>query len=318
VRFRDHSLIIGPVHQNEVAVRELVRLFAKNRVLRRWTVIRLWRYLIRGGPWPRRHAAPHIALLGLSHDLPPFLYEPMMRRVVYRQGDGADPASLELVAARSARRAILLASGHDSPDADAITIATLAAFRAVNPHADVFVEVLESGHCGIAESVGEQGAFPLDVSRILGLFLCQHLMVPQIERLYQDLITSRGSEFYTHVFLEAEEYAALERLGEGPDDTLPFEVLAREASLRHRVLLCGVLLGEAKPRALQGWQVPIDHVRLWLNPTTMPGEPARAALAALGARPSSVLQVLEHSLVGLAIELALGVSALENLFGGLD
>jgi hypothetical protein len=113
----------------------------------------------------------------------------------------------------------------------------------------------------------------------LGLFFCQHLVVPGVERLFTELMTPSGSELYTHIFVEPEELQAIERIG--TDGMLSFEHMARAAYLRRGVLLAGVFLGDVPPRRPSGL-VPVDHLEQWLNPLRDPPEGSR--LAAFGVR----------------------------------
>ncbi|UQA57892.1 hypothetical protein [Polyangium aurulentum] len=294
VRYVEHSLVIGPVHEAEMLVREFVRLYERNRVLRRLRASEVWQWLFRHGPMPRRHALPRMALLGTADDPPNYLYEASMRWVVYRQGDGWDPESLERVGAAEAKRAIVLSRADAGADADAVTGMALASFRAQNPDAQVFVEVRESDNRAIMTAIGGPHTFALDMPRFLGLFLCQHLVTPGVEELYTDLMTADGSEFYTHIFLDAQEIAAVHSLGE--DGYVSFERMARVAYRERGVILAGVFLGERTPRPTRGL-VPVDGLVQWLNPLREPpeGSPAKG----LGARAGMVPLATLRGLIGV-------------------
>lgn len=295
VGYKGHSLVIGNIAETEILVREFVRIYDKNSSLRRLRPREIWRWLFHGAPRPRRHALPRMALLGPREDPPPFLYEPGMRWVVYREGEGADPEALERVGAQHAKRAILLARSEGGPDADAITIASLAAFRSVNPHAHAFVEVLESHDGEIVHQVGGGGTYALDVPRFLGLFLCHHLIAPGVEALYRDLLTAEGSEIYTHVFVEKEELDAVARLAK--DGTFPFAHLARRALVEHGVVLCGAFLGEGLARRHENL-ISLDGLTQWLNPHTV--DPDDARVAGLGGKPGEVPIERLRGLIGIA------------------
>lgn len=283
VGYRHHSMVVGPVHDSELLVREFVRLYEKNRALRRIRVRELYNWLVHGAPQPRRHALPRMTLLGPREDPPDYLLDRGMRWVVYRRGEGADPAALDIAGARRAKRAILLAHAAAGHDADAITTSSLAAFRSINPTAHVFVEVLDSDNQPLVQSVGGEGTFPLDVPRFLGLFLCHHLIVPGIEGVLRDLLTASGCEFYTHVFVDPEERAALARLG---DEELSFEAMARTAWRDHGIVLAGVFLGEETIGRLRADLIPVDRLRQWVNPMVLADDDA--GVASLGARPGRV------------------------------
>lgn len=185
-----------------------------------------------------------------------------MRWVVYRQGEGSDPDALERVSASKARRAILLSKTDAGPDADAITITALSAFRALNQSAQIFVESADSRNRPIMQAVGGPHTFVLDKPHFLGLFLGQHLLVPGIEKLYTDLMNIEGSELYTHIFVEPEELGALARL----EPELSFAGMTRAAYRRHGVILVGAFLAEPGLNAESGF-VPVEKLLHWLNPT---------------------------------------------------
>lgn len=296
VDYREHSLVIGPVHDAEMLVREFARLYERNRMLRsafRPAEILQW---LRGrGARPRRHALPRMALLGTTEAPPGYLYEPMMRWVMYREGDGSDPDALARVSAASAKRAILLSRADAGPDADAVTTMTLASFRAQNADAQVFVEVVESENSALVMAIGGPHTFPLDMPRFLGLFLCQHLVTPGVEALYADLMTADGSEFYTHMFVEPGEAEAVEALGD-EGGFVSFERLARAAYEERGVLLTGVFLGEEAPRRTRGL-VPVANLEQWLNPLRDPEEDSGAWK--LGARAGKIPTKLLRGIIGV-------------------
>jgi hypothetical protein len=273
VNYRHHALVVGPLDGAEVLIREFIRIYDKNRRLRRHRWREVWAWIARGAPPPRRHALPRVALLGPRDEPPAYLHEPGMRWVVYRTGDGADPEALERVAADHAKRAILLAPENAGWDVDAVTIMSLTALRSLNPHVLIYVELHGRHGCDVASAIGGAGTFPLEVPRFLGLLLCQHLVVPGMERLYRDLLGVESSEFYTHIFVDREEFTALERMGDGH---VSFAEMARAAYRAYQVVLTGVFLGEAgAPRRelRTGRPDPVPLVQ-WLNPGSEPcGDP---------------------------------------------
>ena len=228
VGFRGHTVVAGPIHEAELLVREFVRMYAKNR--------------------GRLVPAPRIALLGASEEPPAYLYEPGFRTVVYRQGDAADGEGLERVAADLATRALFLAE--PGRDADARTLARLSAFRALNPDASCFVELLDDAHEEVAGAVGGEEADVLAMARVLGLFLCHHLLVPGLEALLAELLSAEGHELYTHRYGDEARHALARRGGR-----VRFEALAREAMARGGTLVA----------LFHG--APGQRPRLWLNPT---------------------------------------------------
>ncbi|HRI71907.1 MAG TPA: hypothetical protein PK156_47065, partial [Polyangium sp.] len=295
VDYHDHSLVIGPVHDAEMLVTEFVRLYERNRNLRRWfRPAELYQWIRRRGPRPKRHALPRMALLGIQPDPPGYLYDPGMRWVVYREGDGWDPEALERVATSSAKRALILSRFDAGPDADAVTSMALASFRAQNPHAQVFVEVMDSANRGLMQTIGGPHTFPLDMPRFLGLFLCQHLVTPGVEALYTDLMTADGSEFYTHIFVDKREIDTLAAMS--ANGYVEFELLARHAYAEHSVLLVGVFLGNDLAQRSHGF-VPVAGLEQWLNPLRDP--PEGTTVRKLGGRAGLVPLRKLRGLIGV-------------------
>lgn len=286
VSYSEHTVVVGPVGKSELLVREFVRIYRKNRLDLRDQLAKMWRWLVQGGRTPHVWRLPRMALLGDAADPPPMLYERDMRWVVYRQGEGSDADALARIGAARAKRAILLGDRSAGEDADAVTVATLAAFRELNRDAHVFVELLSSRHHATLSALTMDGTptFPLDLPWYLGLFLLHHLVVPGVERLYQWLLTADGSELYTHVFTEPGELEALARQG-GPDGCVPFSALAVLAE-RHRadepMVLVGVFLGPA--RAEGDAMASVHELVPWVNPHTDPWDPRAAALGASAGR----------------------------------
>lgn len=295
VGYSGHTIVVGPIAESQLLVREFVRIYSKNRKELRDQVRKLLAWLLGRGAPPRAWRLPRMALLGRDADPPPFLLEPGMRWVVYRQGEGTDAEALERVGAARAKRAILLADPRAGDDADAVTAATLAAFRERNPDAHVYVEILASRHYGTLRALAlSERTFPVDVPWHIGLFLLHHLLLPGVERLFQILLTVEGSEIYTHVYAEPDELAALSRWG-GADGYVSFSTLA-EVAERRRVILIGVLLGDGTPHRQAHDLVPIDGLVSWVNPLAEPHERARA----LGARPGMIPAGALRGLIGVA------------------
>lgn len=308
VSWHQHSLIVGPVEGAEVMVREFVRIYNKHRVLQRLELVALWEWLVRGGPRPKRHALPHMTLLGRQAEAPSYLQDPLMRRVLYREGEASHPADLIRAGAPTSKRTIFLADRSLGRDADGVTLLGLAAFRTLNPTAHVYVEVTDSANGPLMHEVGGRGTFPLDVPRFLGLFLCQHLIVPGIEGLYRELLTAEGSEFYTHLFVDPEEQALLKRVG--GKAWLPFATLARQAWQRFGVTLLGVYLSDNPPVRVGDGPIPTAGLLRWVNPLTLsPGMASTATfepppdpetLVKLGAVPGYVPVWSLGGLIGIS------------------
>lgn len=261
VEYEGHTLIAGPVHNSESMVEEFVRIYEKNRALRRIRPREVWRWLRGIDPRPRRHALPRITLLGESEELPSFLYEAHMRWVVHRHGQANDRDSLLRAGAPGAKRAILLAS--DGSDADARTISALAAFRGMNPAADAFVEVRESSHASVAEAVGGPGTFVLDGPRFVGLFIAHHLTVPAAADVFAELMSADGNEMYTHLYADAEEHQAMRGLD---NRALSVKELAQRMHEKHGVTLVGAFVADELAQRRDHELVSVSHLESVMNP----------------------------------------------------
>ena len=258
LHYRGHTVVVGSVHEGEELIREFVRIYAKNRQVPAPERLLTWlRYMRPTG----RHTFPRVALLSAKDEPPAFLVEPIMRWVVYRQGDQGDPVDLDRVNAREAKRAILLADRSQGHEADAVSVSALAALRAQNPDCHIYVEVEDPGTKDIVLQVGGPHTVALDVPRFLGMFLCQHLLLPGVEDLYRDLLTADGAEIYTHIFVDPRDTARLA----ARSTPFRFEDLLQLAAAHH-VVLIGVYLGsEAVNRNPRG-VVPMENLVPWINP----------------------------------------------------
>ncbi|MFK7989323.1 MAG: hypothetical protein AB8I08_25115 [Sandaracinaceae bacterium] len=283
VGYRGHTVVIGPVAESEILVREFVAIYSKNRRDFRDQLRKLWRWLISGAEAPRAWRLPRMALLGPDAEPPGFLLEPGMRWVLYRQGLGGDGVALARIGGAHAKRAILLGDRSAGQDADAITVSTLAALREINPHAHVFLELFSSRNASTLDALGEgTRTFHLDVSWFLGLFILHHLAIPGVERLYRLLLTAEGSELYSHVYLSESELEGLAQLAD-EDGFVSSHLLAGLAE-RHGVILVGVFLGEGVPEPGEHDLVPIEGLVPWLNPHADPYDPRVSAHEGSGGR----------------------------------
>ncbi len=263
VDYQGHSLVVGPIPENESLVREFVRIYAKNGRYRRFPVREMWAWLMERGRGPRRFSKPRMVLLGAEDDVPAYVFDAELRGVIYRSGDASHQEDLNLVAAEDVKRAIFLAQRGAGYDTDAVTVAALGAFRRRNKLAHAFVEVVESDNRRIVSTVGGEGTFALDVSHFFGLFLCHHLVTPGAEPLYRTLLSCEGSEFYTHIYVDDDERELLSRKA---GREVSFVDLAREVYRRHHVLLTGVFVGGQPCPRTSNLLVPLTKLSPWINP----------------------------------------------------
>lgn len=287
--FRDHTLVAGPIDHMEVLVREFVRIQAKNAEVTGERLRDLVAWAREGGARPRPPSRTRVALLGEADEPPAYLYEAGMRGVMYREGDATDLKALERVGASDVKRAVLLSEPDAGLDGDAVTIARLGALRQLNPRAHIYVEVLDSENESIVRAVGGPGTYPLDVPRFLGLFLCHHLVVPGIENLLAELLSADGSEFYTHLLVDAAERKGLEELSQ-KQATLSFSALATEAYDRFGVVLVGVFLGDDDLAAAPADLLVVDQLTPWLNPHCLAQDEETIPATPVGEVPTARLR----------------------------
>ncbi len=296
VGFSGHTVVIGPIHENEVLIREFARIYMKNRRDVRDQLAKYLRWLFAGGPRPRTWTLPRMALLGPAEEPPTVLLEPGMRHVVYRQGDAGRLDALERIGTARAKRIILMSDPSAGDDADAITVGTLSAVRELNPHAHVFLELASSRNFATLKAIAENPeTYPLDVPWLLGLLMLHHLIVPGVERLYRFLLTAEGSELYSHVYRDGAELDALARQGD-EDGLIDAHALARMAA-DHGLVLVGVFLGAGRPV-----ESPFDLIDLhglvpWVNPHD---EPAHEAVRALGGRAGKIPAAAIRGVIAVA------------------
>ncbi|MDP2342348.1 MAG: hypothetical protein Q8O67_15440 [Deltaproteobacteria bacterium] len=289
LHYRGHTLVVGAVHESEELIREFVLIYAKNRQVPGPERLLTWLRYMRT---TSRRSFPRVALMSREDEPPAFLVEPLMRWVVYRQGDEGDPDDLARINAADAKRAILLADRTQGHEADAVSVSALAALRSINPDCHIYVEVDDPETKDIVLQVGGPHTVALDVPRFLGMFLCQHLLLPGVEDLYRDLLTSDGAEIYTHIFVDPKDVDRLSARG----PAFRFEDLLQLAAAHH-VVLIGVYLGaETVGRNPRG-VVPMENLVLWVNPAADVELPELKALgAARGLVPAGALR----GLIGVA------------------
>lgn len=289
LHYRGHTVVIGAVHEGEDLVREFVRMYAKNRQIP--SPERLWTWLRYMRPSGAR-TFPRVALLSRKDEPPDYLVEPIMRWVVYRQGDESESDSLRRISIEQAKRAIVLGHHRLGFESDALTVATIAALRAHNRDCHVYAEVEDPGARDIVLDVGGDNTVALDLPRFLGMFLCQHLLMPGVDRLYRELLTADGSELYTHIYVDAADHAAFAARA----TPLRWDDLTALAA-EHGVVLVGVYLGDHPVKLNARGVVPMRGLVRWLNPAADVVDPQ---VAALGGRRGVVPAAKLRGVIGVA------------------
>jgi len=219
-----------------------------------------------------------IALLSDSPRPPAFLYEPAFKRIEYRCGDASDLHALDLVNTAHATRIIALAGDGGGDLADAYMVSTVMAVRD-RTQKPICLEMMHRDCLTAVQEAGGGGVLSIPMGDFLGCILCQNLVFPGIDRIFERLLTSKGpNEVYTAAFSDRERSALGQMGGEAR-----FRDMLLTAYQNYGVVLVGVY---------------IDGTKLLLNPLDF-GEMA----------PGSIPLERLSGFVGLARER----SALERL-----
>ncbi len=233
-----HNIIVGSGSADEVLVRELQEIYAKN--LKR----------------------ARLAVLVPAEQEADFLLSPRLKSVPYRTGTGGKVAHLRRVAGSRAKRAVFLASAeHYGRDADAHVVSGVLALREINGAALIYAELRDERNLTAARLAGGPHTHVLATSHFLGYLMAQTVAFPGILDAYNELLTSENQEIYTYLFSAAEREALRRR-----DARLDYDTLfgaAREA----RALLLGVLLSPEDGAK----EVALDRMDCLLDPPSQPG-----------------------------------------------
>jgi hypothetical protein len=280
VQLRDHTVVIGGGRNIREVLRDLAEMYGKNR------------------------RPVRVALLDAASDPPPYLEEPGFRGIEYRTGEATDTAAHELLATRAARRVIVLNDDELGESSDAYVISAVLAVRQQNEDCPISVEMRHRRYLDMARVAGGQNVNPIPMGQFLGSVMCQSLLCPGIDEVFEDLLKASGSEVYTHIF-SPEELDDLSRAG---GRCFSFRDLLLRLQADFQVIPIGLLLG-AGP-----WTHDFGELVVWLNPLEEPPEEAVALGARKGHAPCGSLR----GLIAIAPEYAtLRLAARESLCNGV-
>ena len=224
VAMTDHIVVLGMSRDLRYLLEELISMMRKNR------------------------QRPSIAVLADDPSPPDFLYEPALRSVEYRGGNPSDLGSLRLVNAGEALKTIVLYDDEKRELADAYTISTVLAVREMS-RGPIYMELRDDDNLKAARDAAGTAILPVPMGRLMGKILCQNLVFPGMDRVFEELLTARGSDIYTTFFTPGEQ----SRLA-GDKRVFDFEDLLLTGYRRAGVILLGVFLEE------EGKHRP------WINP----------------------------------------------------
>ena len=257
-----HTVLTAPSHAARRILRDLRRLEARNVPERKGPDAD-----VLTSPARRLRRAlgrKRIVLAGPDEEPPQFLLDPEFRGVLYRATGLSDPRSLDLVAADEARCVVLVPDEAD-PDADDRCLSSALAigeamseqaeedFAGRNPvPRDLFIQVRASANVPAAGRVAQRlhragvGCQVLDMEKLVGLFLTQHVMDPDLDPVFEELLATSGQAIW--VRMAGEDFRGA---GERWPRDLPPVVPHALAWRRHRVIPLGLLTapdGEPAPR----------------------------------------------------------------------
>jgi len=241
VALSDHIVVIGRGRNLHHLLEEIVRIMRKNR------------------------EKPSIAMLSDEEKPPAFLYERTLKRVEYRTGNPSDLSDLKLVNAAEAAKTLIMYDEEKKGLADAYTVSTMMAVREETP-GPIVVELRDDDNLETALRAGGANITAVPMGKFLGAVLCQNLVFPGMDRVFEELMTARGSEIYTTFFTDGEKQQLRRRGG-----ALDFRSLLLECYRSRGVIMIGVMTEES------------GEVRRLVNPlsTAHEGEAARQGAVAL-------------------------------------
>lgn len=228
IGLRRHSVIanIGP--NNRTLVDELVEYYAKSFRSAKIAVM---------GDAPRRY---------------PFLHEEALRRIRYREGQAISKHDLLRVDTDQASRVILL--GHDgSENSDSEVISQILSVREVSPRTRIYAELTRADNVQAALRAGKEKTVPILAQRFVALLLAEIVIFPGVEKVYADLICSRGDEIYTCFY----GIGVLSNTEKPTAILPPFGELLSRCYHAHGVILLGYsLLDDTQPGGVRHAIVP--------------------------------------------------------------
>jgi hypothetical protein len=243
VALSDHIMVIGRGRNLHQLLEEIIRIMRKNR------------------------EKPSIALLSDEEKPPAFLYERVLKRVEYRTGNPSDLSDLKLVNAAESGKTLIMYDDEKKGLADAYTVSTMMAVREETA-GPIVVELRDDDNLETALRAGGANITAVPMGKFLGTVLCQNLVFPGMDRVFEELMTARGSEIYTTFFTE-DEKQQLGRRGGAVD----FKDLLLASYRSRGVVMIGVMIEEN------------GVTRRWVNPLSTAHEdgrePGRVELKAL-------------------------------------
>lgn len=256
VPLRDHTVVIGGGRNVRKVLEDLVGMYAKNR---------------------RR---VRVAVLDEAELPPQYLEDRAYRGVEYRAGEPTSLEAHEILSTDAARRVVVLSNDELGESADAYVISTVLAVRQQNSSCPITLEMRHRRYMDMAIVAGGQNIKPLPMGKFLGCLMSQSMMFPGIDAVFEELLSARGSEIYTHIYTPAE----LRDLCEGDSCVVCFKTLLLHCFSRHHIILLGVLLGDGE------WTYDVSELSVWLNPLDEPSPAARALGARAGEIPLEALR----------------------------
>ncbi|MBI5487155.1 MAG: hypothetical protein HY905_07465 [Deltaproteobacteria bacterium] len=292
VDLEGHTVVGAPPQAARRILRDLGRLRSRNVPERRTPdrfrflspIRRLRRYL----------GARRILLAGPDDEPPAFLLDHEFRGMLYRTTALSDPRACELVGAQGARCIVLVPDECDPAADDRCLSSALCVGEALaraaasdaddrNPAPrDLFLQVRDEVNVPAALLIRRRlhdagvGCQVLDMERLVGLFLAQHVIDPDLDPVFEQILAVRGQAIWVRMSGEDD------REGDTWPRPLPDVVPHEHSWRRYGVIPLGLLTvpqdGGAPPRGASALRRTHDcSTSLGLGPRTERPDPGRIA-----------------------------------------
>ncbi|MBI5499467.1 MAG: hypothetical protein HY907_04455 [Deltaproteobacteria bacterium] len=292
VDLEGHTVLAAPAQAARRILRDLGRLRSRN-VPERGTPEGL-RFLSPIRRLRRHLGSRRVLLAGPDHEPPAFLLDHEFRGLLYRTTALADPRGCELVGAGGARCIVLVPDESDPAADDRCLSSALAVGEAMaraaagdaddrNPAPrDLFLQVRDEVNVPAALRIHRRlheagvGCQVLDMERLVGLFLAQHVIDPGLDPVFEQILAVRGQAIWVRMAGEDD------RDGHAWPRPLPGVVPHEHSWRRWGVVPLGLLTVPddvaPPPRGASALRRTHDcSAQLGLGPRTARPDPARIA-----------------------------------------
>ena len=212
---RRHSVIGNISRHSRVLVEELINYYEKS------------------------FRSPRLVTIGEAERRYDFMHHERLRSIRYRSGRLLAGHDLVKVDADRAARVILLGD-EEHPHSDSEVISQILSVREVNADCWIQAELQHRSNVSAAIAAGGARTVPIVSRRLVSLLLSDLIVFPDLEGIYDQLLSSSGDEIYTAV------YGMGQLTSETPPSArLPsFSEMLVRCHRAHGVLLLGYLVAD--------------------------------------------------------------------------